>query len=382
MPSCFFCCCRGDDSYGVLGDGTTGQSLIVPTVSGAVHKFSDFSLGEFHQCGLSLAGVMECWGMGGSGALGDGTTANRYTPGFLGGGYGGTIWISFQCGSLFTAAVDSAGKLFTWGLDSAGNLAQSLVAGTIKNVPTIITGAFPAFTQVAAGRMVTCGRTSTNRLYCSGDGTLGQTGTGSSSVVMKEVIAGSTSWQWGPYALEDTVIAAFNNAAPLNIFVWGLNDAGQCGMGSAGTNQAPPAIPTYSPTTFVDYSMGSHHACGLDSGGTGQVYCIGENTDGKWLSVPSALERTGFPPSWLRFYTSNRSFLFFFLCRSTGKHQQYPRDRPSFRPHRWIAAGIQSLCRSLPLLLNKQRAHHVVLGPRRYVFSNNGEPPGAISCGH
>jgi alpha-tubulin suppressor-like RCC1 family protein len=127
ISSILYLTCRGYDVYGVRGDGIRFSTFQVPTVSGAGLKFSDFSMGLTHQCGLlHPSGVMMCWGEGASGQLGDGLGADRFTPALLGGGYAGTVWISFQCGKLYTAAVDAAGKVFSWGLDSAGNLAQSV----------------------------------------------------------------------------------------------------------------------------------------------------------------------------------------------------------------------------------------------------------------
>jgi hypothetical protein len=58
---------------------------------------------------------------------------------------------------------------------------------------------------------------------------------------------------------------------------------GQGGAGNAGVNMMAPTMPTYLPTTFSTYSIGRHHACGIDAGGLGEVYCIGDNTKGRYL---------------------------------------------------------------------------------------------------
>jgi alpha-tubulin suppressor-like RCC1 family protein len=145
--------------------------------------------------------------------------------------------------------------------------------------PVMAVGVFPRFVQIAAGEKTMCARTNTNQLYCSGDGALGQTGNGGTFNVLTEVIAGATIWQWGPYIMFETVIAALNAVFPLDLRSWGSNDYGQGGAGNAGVDMLVPTIPTYLPTTFSTYSIGSFHACGI--GGAGAVYCIGDNNWGR-----------------------------------------------------------------------------------------------------
>jgi alpha-tubulin suppressor-like RCC1 family protein len=223
---------------------------------------------------------MRCWGEGTSGQLGDGLTAHRWIPGPLIGVFATTTWSSFQCGTQYVAAVDSAGKLYTWGIEWFGNLAQGVAAGTIVSTPTLVLGTFPAFAQVAAGDVTICARTTTTRLYCSGSGTYGQTGTGGggSSTLLTEVIPGATIWRWGPEIRFNTFIAALNAGTPRDIHSWGRNSHGQGGAGNAGTDMLAPTIPTYNPTTFSSYSIGDRHACGINTVGLGDVLCIGDNS--------------------------------------------------------------------------------------------------------
>jgi hypothetical protein len=282
LTSCLTC--RGNDPYGAIGDGTRFNTYQLPTVSGGGLKFSDFSFGFSHHCGLLFpSGQMNCWGEGTAGQLGDGLSADRWIPGPLGGGHAGTSWISFQCASDYTAGIDVAGKIYTWGYEWFGNLAQSVPSGTIVPVPNIVAGTYPQFVQVAAGDRTICARTTSKMMYCSGDGTLGQTGNGGSYTVLTEVIPGSTVWQWGPQVWHDTMVAGLTAASPLDLRSWGLNDMGQGGAGNAGVNMMAPTIPTYLPTTFYTYSIGRHHACGIDSYGTGSVFCIGDNTWGTYV---------------------------------------------------------------------------------------------------
>jgi alpha-tubulin suppressor-like RCC1 family protein len=236
---------------------------------------------------------MVCWGDGGAGALGNGGSSGTVlAPAPLGGGFATKVWISLDCGSFFTAAIDNVGRLHTWGTDTVGELAQTLSPGTIKNIPDSVMGtgsSLPAFVQVAAGWNTVCACTTTKRMFCAGQGGNGQTGTGStipwaSYDVMTEVDTTITTWEWGPYMYMDTVVAGMNTASPLDLRAWGWNDVSQSGRDNVGNPYAELVSPmtlTYLPTTFSAYSVGYRHACGVDSAGTGKVFCIGDNMYGR-----------------------------------------------------------------------------------------------------
>lgn len=72
--------CWGANGLGQLGDGTTTNRSTPVTVSGLTSSMTAVSVGEYHGCALSNAGVIKCWGYNGSGELGDGTTTTRVTP--------------------------------------------------------------------------------------------------------------------------------------------------------------------------------------------------------------------------------------------------------------------------------------------------------------
>jgi alpha-tubulin suppressor-like RCC1 family protein len=64
--------CWGDNSLGQLGDGTFSSSVVpVPVGLGPVRAVAT---GDFNTCALTDAGVF-CWGRGGYGALGNGSSA-------------------------------------------------------------------------------------------------------------------------------------------------------------------------------------------------------------------------------------------------------------------------------------------------------------------
>jgi hypothetical protein len=118
-------------------------------------------------------------------------------------------------------------------------------------------------------------------MYCSGEGTQGQTGNGVSHVVLTEVDPSIVTWAWEPYAYENTMIASMSATSPLDIRAWGLNDWGQGGAGNMGINMMTPTTPIYIPTPFSYYAIGAHHACGMEIALSGKVLCIGNNAFGR-----------------------------------------------------------------------------------------------------
>jgi alpha-tubulin suppressor-like RCC1 family protein len=72
--------CWGENFAGRLGDGTTTDSHTPVDVSGLTRDVAQVSVGGGHTCVLFTIGGVKCWGYNGYGALGDGTTTDRYTP--------------------------------------------------------------------------------------------------------------------------------------------------------------------------------------------------------------------------------------------------------------------------------------------------------------
>jgi alpha-tubulin suppressor-like RCC1 family protein len=72
--------CWGRNLEGQLGTGSAsfGESAPVP-VSGTL-SFRSLSVGGFHACGITVEGLLHCWGRGFYGAVGTGETADTPTP--------------------------------------------------------------------------------------------------------------------------------------------------------------------------------------------------------------------------------------------------------------------------------------------------------------
>ena len=73
--------CWGDNFFGEIGDGTTGDSPATPTpVSGLGNVVAGISAGWEYTCAVTTGGGVLSWGLNDYGQIGDGTTTNRPTP--------------------------------------------------------------------------------------------------------------------------------------------------------------------------------------------------------------------------------------------------------------------------------------------------------------
>jgi alpha-tubulin suppressor-like RCC1 family protein len=72
--------CWGDNVYGQLGNATTISSPFPAPVAGGLTFAAASAYGRWHTCGLSLGGIVYCWGLNAWGQLGDGVTLDEDQP--------------------------------------------------------------------------------------------------------------------------------------------------------------------------------------------------------------------------------------------------------------------------------------------------------------
>ena len=125
--------CFGYNGFGELGDGTNTPSW-TGTQPGFGMPFVPASLSWASTCGVDpLAGGVQCWGMNGSGQLGDGTTSNNNFPQI-------TLlppkFVASAIGSGFdhACAIDSAGFAHCWGDDHFAQLGD----GSLQTKPVTV----------------------------------------------------------------------------------------------------------------------------------------------------------------------------------------------------------------------------------------------------
>jgi alpha-tubulin suppressor-like RCC1 family protein len=158
--------CWGSNEWGQLGDGSTIPRLTPRAVSGGRSYRQVDAGGAGHVCAVSTEDLAYCWGLNLMGALGDGTTSNRLTPGAVA---GLRRFDHLNAGHYHTCGVTRSGKTFCWGRNDLGELGDGTNSQRLK--PVAVAGSL-TMRQVSAGLYHTCGVTSGDRAYCWGNGQL------------------------------------------------------------------------------------------------------------------------------------------------------------------------------------------------------------------
>ena len=138
--------CWGDNYEGSFGDGTyTDSSRPQRMLSPASEAITVLQTAWYHTCAITVSGNTWCWGRGGFGELGTGTTLGGKTfrqpvlP-------AGTRLTSVSAGLATTCAIDTASHIWcwtgsTWGVAGVGNETMSLFPRQIAPIgtPTVLT---------------------------------------------------------------------------------------------------------------------------------------------------------------------------------------------------------------------------------------------------
>lgn len=255
--------CWGGNQSGQLGDGTTTTRLTPVPVAGGL-SFVQVAAGVTHTCGLSYPERLAyCWGLNTYGQLGNGTTGDRSSPVAV---FGGRQFRQVTGGQHHTCGVTTSSQAFCWGRNLNGQLGDSTTTARSKPVP--VAGG-RQFRQLGAGWNFTCGVTTGYRAFCWGQGTDGQLGNGKTGRrLWPKAVAGGLSFRrvtagWRHACGETTLDRAY---------CWGSNGTGQIGDGTSGGQRLVPTA-VVGGLAFAQLSAGQAHTCGKTSAGV--AYCWG-----------------------------------------------------------------------------------------------------------
>ena len=128
--------CWGEGGSGRLGTGSTTDRDVPTPVAGG-HTFTSIAIGEQHGCGLTPEGEAWCWGDNGNSQLGDGTTTDRTSPVRV---VGGLRWLSLDAGQHHTCGIDTSHRMWCWGYNGNGGIGDGSTSN--RNVPTPVYGEY------------------------------------------------------------------------------------------------------------------------------------------------------------------------------------------------------------------------------------------------
>ncbi len=295
--------CWGDNPEGELGIGHTSTAWTpsyIPHIQDAFDGtlgWDSVSVGAEHICGSqggsngpTSQGAVWCWGSNSDGAvLGPPTSDGVTRPRPLDNMGDGLAWVTV--GGSSTCAAFEDGDLWCWGRNSHGEVAHGDLGSVVGAVD--VGGAGP---RLASTAHATCTYDINYGRWCWGEGTGFGLGNGASDDVLTPTKVDSIGWRdlslgrhfgcgvhWSDSALE----------------CWGSDDFGQQGDG-VGATPAPTPHVIAAGTTFtrVAAAWNGDHACAIST--NGDLYCWGRNdlgqcgvTAGAQLDAPVLVSDTG-----------------------------------------------------------------------------------------
>lgn len=214
--------CWGDNRAGQLG-GEVGVAFVdSPSLVFASMTFDAVAAGAQHTCGLSQDGLIYCWGDNARGQLGAGDFA-VHSGALQPAGLPATgSFSAIAAGGSLTCALHSEGSVFCWGGDTSG--AKQMKDG--QGMPIDFSGA-----------SLSVGSSANFCALNAQDGTLRCGG----------INEGSPTNQHGSYGFS-TIAAGSGHTCAINphgrVYCWGDNSAGQIGSGIPGGRVPAPLVAT------------------------------------------------------------------------------------------------------------------------------------------
>ena len=268
--------CWGSGEGGVMGDGdTSDHGLSTPTAVVGGHIFSQLAAGYGHVCGLDGARNAWCWGFASDGQLGDGNDDDHAT-GTPVAVVGGHTFAALTAGYEQTCGIDDAGNAWCWGLGTSGALGDGVESDHDTGTPVAVVGGH-TFTSLTAGHRHTCGIDDAMKAWCWGVGYEGLLGDGDSSghdtATPVAVVGGHTF---------SRLTAGYRHMCGIDAagmaWCWGFGFFGQLGDADLSDHATGTPVAVVGGQTFSRLTAGHYHTCALDS--AGKAWCWGLGTYG------------------------------------------------------------------------------------------------------
>ena len=279
--------CWGSGAVGRLGNGGIIQrNAPYPVRETTTTVISQIAAGNEHTCSLNSEGKLHCWGRGINGELGRDVFIASYTPAAVNMNNFGTESVKqVVSGDRFTCASTVEGTAFCWGYNATGRTGVGSVAGRTqyptkvkgfngKKVESISAGDSHACAVISGGQEVYCwGRNHNGQL---GNTASGYRNTASRASFGSSILSGGKTIK-NVYAGGEFTCMVLNTG---EIYCWGDNSKGQMGSGTA-TGFLPSPVKVNVPFTSsgeTSMYLGKDFLCALR---TGEMYCWGNNNKGQ-----------------------------------------------------------------------------------------------------
>ncbi|MDA8639247.1 putative Ig domain-containing protein, partial [Candidatus Poseidonia alphae] len=273
--------CWGENQYGQLGDGGTGDKHIPVWVDlGTDRTAVAITAGYRHTCAILDNGSVSCWGRGNFGQLGNGGTSQQNSPTLTSSLGTGRTAVAISAGYYHTCVILDNGLVSCWGFGILGRLGNG--GSSQQNSPTLTSSLGTGRTAVAisVGQFHSCAILDSGSVSCWGSGSNGQLGNGGTSQQNSPTLTSSLGTGRTAVAISagdiHTCAILDNGSASC----WGAGSRGRLGNGGTSQQNSPTLTSSLGTgRTAVAISGGAKHTCAiLDSG---SVSCWGIGEDGQ-----------------------------------------------------------------------------------------------------
>jgi alpha-tubulin suppressor-like RCC1 family protein len=248
----------GDDAFGQLGNGATGDALSPAQVLTSVVSAST---GERHTLAAKNDGSLWSWGNQTYGRLGAGAgSSNTQSPTQVS---GFTNAIAVSAGYEHSLVLKSDGSVWSFGHNPDGRLGDG--STTDRNTPVQVVG-LTGIVAIAAARQASYALQTDGAgggiVWAWGDNTFGQLGDGSNlsrSTPVRVLNVPSAIAISAGYGAQFGVALAANG----QVWAWGHNDLGQVGNGTTADATEGKAVSTISAARVI--GAGSEYALAIEA---------------------------------------------------------------------------------------------------------------------
>jgi alpha-tubulin suppressor-like RCC1 family protein len=301
--------CWGKNDYGQLGDGSA-RNAYTPVRVGTDANWATVSAGESSTCAVRTDRTLWCWGLdyyqqGGSasdipvqvGSAAGWATVSLSVSGGCATRTDHTLWCwersdpaqvgtaadwaavsvgrSDEASEDHTCAVRTDHTLWCWGDNSYGELGTG-AASASDDTPAQV-GTAASWAAVSVGPQSACATRTDGTLWCWGDNSFSQLGTGQRSFFSSPRQVPGTGWAAVSAGTDHTCAIG----AGSTLWCWGDNETGQLGTGPALLASSPRQVPGtgWAAVSVGDDGIGDDHTCAIRTDHT--LWCWGGNGYGQ-----------------------------------------------------------------------------------------------------
>jgi putative cell wall-binding protein len=242
-----------------------------------------YDRGYSHQCAVTVAGRVACWGSNWNAQLGDGTTQDRQHPVWVSSdALTATTVVSVALGGVHTCALTADGEVFCWGGNSVGQVGTGSLASAVFEPVRVNGGALQGVTarRLSVGQGHTCVVTVEERAVCWGANSgrqVSQIFSGAERLPVRVESGALIGQSLLQVEAGDSHTCALTSTG--TVICWGAGSSGSLGNG-ASWNYEGPAIAmggALANATIASLSVTDSRVCAVSD--QGRVICWGGVSD-------------------------------------------------------------------------------------------------------